>query len=458
MHASFHPPLAKKPVLLRSTARAVTPFGGLVSLLEFFHKIGLGPKLSETMPFSHTSPNSIPPAHTLMAFLCSVVAGASRFAHSEWLRSDKALHSMLGIDRFPGTDTVRNLFLRFTQGTVQAFWRPLWQWLLPMFKAPVEGFSLDLDSTVFQRSGEQEGAAKGYNPSRPGRKTHHPLLAILGEAQCVLHAWLRSGNTGASSGVSNFLTEALALVPKAWKLRCVRADSGFFAQEMLGLLEERSLPYIVVAKLTRTVKRQAAGVKNWKRVDENYEAAEFFAKLQGWDKERRFVVIRERIREQKAAVGRLLLDVPGYTYRVFVTNRDAEAMEVWRDYNKRAVIEQRIEELKAELHADGFCMQSFFATESAFLAVVFTFNLLSLYQKVTTPESAYRQPATLRSAVFLGGAILGRAARKSALLISHAWGGIEKHIHLLERILAWEIPTSPKLGESPLDVPEVFAT
>jgi hypothetical protein len=360
MRAFFHPPLAKKPVLLRSTARAVTPFGGLVSLLEFFHKIGLGPKLTETMPFSHTSPNSIPPAHTLMAFLCSVVAGASRFAHSEWLRSDKALHSMLGIDRFPGTDTVRNLFLRFTQSTVQAFWRPLWQWLLPMFKAPAEGFSLDLDSTVFQRSGEQEGVAKGYNPSRPGRKTHHPLLAILAEAQCVLHAWLRSGNTGASSGVSNFLTEALALLPKAWKLRCVRADSGFFAQEMLGLLEQRNLPYIVVAKLTRTVKRQAAGVKNWSRVDNNYEVAEFFAQLQGWDKERRFVVIRERIREEKAAVGRLLLDVPGYTYRVFVTNRDAEAMEVWRDYNKRATIEQRIEELKAELHADGFCMQSFF--------------------------------------------------------------------------------------------------
>ncbi len=216
----------------------------------------------------------------------------------------------------------------------------------------------------------------------------------------------------------------------------MRADSGFFAQEMLGLLEQRSLPYIVVAKLTRTLKRQAAGVKNLKRVYKHYEVSEFFAKLQGWDKERRIVVIRERTREEKAAVGRLLPDVPGYTYRVFVTNCDAEATEVWRNYNKRAIIEQHIEELKAELHADGFCMQSFFAKESAFLAMVFTFNLLSLYQKVTTPESAYRQPATLRSAVFLSGAILGRAARKSALLISHAWGGIEKHIQLLERILA----------------------
>ena len=132
MRSSFQPPLDKKPVLVRSTARAVTPFGGLVSLVEIFHKIGLGPKLKETTPFSDASLNSILPAHTLMAFLCSVVAGASRFARSDRLRSDKARHSMLGMDRFPSADTVRNLFLRFTQGTVQTFGRPLWQWLLPM--------------------------------------------------------------------------------------------------------------------------------------------------------------------------------------------------------------------------------------------------------------------------------------------------------------------------------------
>jgi hypothetical protein len=34
-------------------------------------------------------------------------------------------------------------------------------------------------------------------------------------------------------------------------------------------------------------------------------------------------------------------------------------------------------ELKDELAADHFCLRSFFATESAFLAVLFSFNLLS---------------------------------------------------------------------------------
>jgi len=105
---------------------------------------------------------------------------------------------------------------------------------LPLFEAPAAGFSLDLDSTVFQRSGHQQGAAD--NPKRPGRKSHHPLLAVLGEAQCVLHAWLRSGNTSASRGVSHFLSEARELVPTHWKIRCVRADSGFFSRELFEFL------------------------------------------------------------------------------------------------------------------------------------------------------------------------------------------------------------------------------
>ena len=72
------------------------------------------------MPFRLGSPNAIPPAHTLLAFFFSAIVGASRFAHTDWLRADKALHSMLGIPRFPGTDTIRNLFSRFTQRSALA--------------------------------------------------------------------------------------------------------------------------------------------------------------------------------------------------------------------------------------------------------------------------------------------------------------------------------------------------
>jgi hypothetical protein len=338
MQATCNPVFPGRQVHLRSTAKPVTPFGGLVSLIEFFHRIGLAGRVSDLMPFRYTSPNAVPPAQTMVAFMISVVVGARRLAHTDWLRADKALHALLGIKRFPGTDTVRNLFKRFGQGQIEAFWRPLWKWLLCLsWPVPAQGFSLDLDSTVFQRSGHQEGARKGYNPARPGRHSHHPLLAFLAEAPLVLHAWLRGGNAGTANGVVSFLSEALALLPDTWKLRTVRADSGFFSDAILSFLEDRRIPYIVVARLTRPLKRKVAGLAGWTSIDGDYAWVRFSLQLHGWSKPRDFFAIRERVRETKAAAGRMLLDVEGYTFRVFATNREGDGVELWRPASKGAI-------------------------------------------------------------------------------------------------------------------------
>jgi hypothetical protein len=130
---------------------------------------------------------------------------------------------------------------------------------------------------------------------------------------------------------------------------------------------------------------------------------------------------------------------------VWVTNRIEGVLELWQDYNGRACVEQRIEELKKDVAADGFCLQAFFSTEAAFLAVLCTFNLLSLYQHLTTPRAPYRQPATLRTQVFLAGAVLGQVGKTVALKLSAAWGGLAKHKPLLEAVLRWPEATSPKL-------------
>ena len=342
---------------------------------------------------------------------------------------------------------MRAFFRRFTQRHIEAFWRPLWRWSLALVIVPPEGFHLDLDSTIFCREGQQEGARKGYNPRRKGRNSHHPLLAVLAEAPFILHGWLRSGNCSSARGAVEFLKEALALAPATLKVRCVRADSGFFADEFLAFLESRALSYVVVARLTSAVKRGCAGLPDsaWTKVDENYCVGEISLQLQGWAVARRFIVVRERVRENKAAVGRLLLEVPGYTYRVFVTNWSDAGAVIWRDYNGRACVEQRIEELKNDLSAGGFCVREFFGTESAFLSVLFAFNLLSLYQRQLAPERAYRQPATLRSQVFVAGAILGLIGKQTALKLSQAWGGLAKHRPLLDAVLQWAPSTPPKL-------------
>src|ERR1039457_462956 len=148
--------------VLEETPKAVSPFGGLASFLSFLGQMGFARPVEQHLPFAEpTSNNAIPLAHSLTAFVMAVVVGAQRFAHCEWLRADQVLHALLGLERFPSDDTIRNFFRRFSPAHIEAFWRPLWRWRLRLVKCPAGGFALDLDSPGFCREGQQEGARKG---------------------------------------------------------------------------------------------------------------------------------------------------------------------------------------------------------------------------------------------------------------------------------------------------------
>lgn len=444
MEHEFYRPGDARKAFLRSTARPVTPFGGLAVLGEFWRQLDLSGVVRSLLPLAYAWPNSLGPANILLAFWLGVAAGARRFAHVNLPRSDVALRELPGWKRWPGEDATRAFFGRFGWKQIDAFFPALNAWLPE--KLGRQEVTLDLDSTVFERYGRHEGAKKGYNPRHPGRPSHHPLVAALAEPAFVLHGWLRSGNTTAGRGVMAFLTEALLLLPEGWRLRCVRAGSGFFDNALLEFLEARGLCYIVVARMTRSIKLHCAGVREWRAPGENYSVGEFRAALQGWKTQRRFIVVRERVRERKQAVGRKLIDVPGYTHRLFVTNRDGTPEELWRDYNQRARIEQRISELKDDLAADSFCRQDFFAMEAAFRSVLILFNLLSVWQHAVRGEKRdYKRPVTLRTEVFLCGAVGGRAGRTDVLHMSRSWGGLEKRKPLIEQSLRWCRSITPRL-------------
>jgi hypothetical protein len=229
----------------------------------------------------------------------------------------------------------------------------------------------------------------------------------------------------------------------------LRADSGFFDDKLLSFLEQRLLLYIVVAKLTPWVKRAAQRVEQMDdlgrrlrrgRVPAETTRVECGAAIRGHS--------RAGARGPRQC-GRKLIDVPGYTFRVFVTSCAALPQEIWREYNHRADMENRIAELKHDLGTDGFCMKQFSATEAAFRAVLLLFNLLSEFQRAAGLP-VYREPDTIRTQILTCGAILGRAGRHLVIHLSQSWGGLKTRIPLLDSILNWQIPTSPKLELVPV--------
>ena len=80
MHMVVSPLFGKAKVKLTQTPRAVTPFGGLASFLSFLQQRGLVQQVQTHLPWQLVSPNAIPLAHTLTAFVIGVITGARRFA------------------------------------------------------------------------------------------------------------------------------------------------------------------------------------------------------------------------------------------------------------------------------------------------------------------------------------------------------------------------------------------
>jgi len=107
---------------------------------------------------------------------------------------------------------------------------------------------VDIDSTVITRYGSQDGVEVGYNPRKPGRGSHHPLITFAAEAKMVIQSWMRTGDSVSSTDIEDFITVLLKTLDKS-KIGLVRADSGFFSEATLGILEKNELKYIVAAKM-----------------------------------------------------------------------------------------------------------------------------------------------------------------------------------------------------------------
>jgi hypothetical protein len=355
--------------------------------------------------------------------MCSWLGGTDwRWApngvdHLTRYRRDPWLPRLLGLPRFPSPDTGWRFFGRFTYSHTTEISEALMRLSLQRLRPTLLGPTLDLDSTVFCRSGDHEGSLIGHNPIKHGRPSHHPLVAWLSERRRLLWATLRAEHAGTANGVREFLGHALTMLPAEHRIGLVRADAGFCVTAFLIALESRDLPSIIVARLTPLVRKlviHRIPEADWQPVTRGIAVADVMATLPAWRVQaRRFICLRQTLAERPAASGRRLLECPGYTYRVFITTVPFAAELVTRMYAGRADCENRIKELKEDLSLDTFCLQSFDATDAAFRTGCVLYNLLMGFRETVLPSCWFeRRLRAVRDLVFLVGADLIPNARR----------------------------------------------
>ncbi len=118
------------------------------------------------------------PIHTIESFWVSVWLGGAKFAHTEHLRFDEVLKKIFNWKRVPSVRTYTRFFRKFNPGLSDKIFHEFNKKFFG--KITVRKFTLDLDSTVITRQGEQEGSLKGYNPRKRDRASQSSADCVCG--------------------------------------------------------------------------------------------------------------------------------------------------------------------------------------------------------------------------------------------------------------------------------------
>ena len=94
------------------------------------------------------------------------------------------------------------------------------------------------------RYGTQEGAARGFNPAKRGRVSHHPLMAFVADTRMIANCWLRPGNSSSANNVQAFLANTLYRL-NGKHVSLLRADSGSSDSAFLDHLDQQEWSRVV---------------------------------------------------------------------------------------------------------------------------------------------------------------------------------------------------------------------
>ncbi len=404
------------------TSKEITPWGGMVFLKQMLQKIGFREVIEANTDLPQSKSNRGYQTSTIIeGFITSIWCGANRFLHTEVTRHDIALGKIFDWKDTPAQDTYKRFFSKFDQITNQKVSDYFYSWIFDNFK--FDNFTLDIDSSVMTRYGEQEGAKKGYNPSKRGRSSHHPLIAFIADVKLVANMWLRSGNTSSANNFLSFLEDTLSKL-KNKTVSLIRLDSGFFQSDILDYLEAKTMDYIIAAKFTHPIQRLIQSSTNWIVLDTGIEICEQTYQSDSWAKSRRIVIVRQRIKDRPQATGKQLRlfseeeIYKNYRYSAYVTTMKLAPAEIWRIYRGRAEAENRIKELKYDFGFDSFNLKDFYATEAALTFAMIAYNLMALFRTFVMQEKTQKTLSTLRYRTFAIGAYFEKVNDKLVLRIA----------------------------------------
>jgi len=328
----------------------LTAYGGLLPVATMLEKLGFQQLVEETLRVNRvTRARSRYPF--VLAMILALYVGFSRLHHLRFLQREPMRVGILKVLCLPPQCTFWRFLASLPLGIAQQLLevqRRMRQRVWEAAHVQLKSVTLDTDTTVHTRFGQQMGARKGYNPQHQGRKSYQPILTFLAETREYVMGELHNGDRPSGVQIARHLESATAALPAGVETVYARADSGFSCWEAVESYEKHGCQFILSARKTARLV-EALKAATWKpapRTDAEGQC-EFRYQPEGWGRAYRFVALRY-VKEESSGPGQVeqyqLFETADYRYRVFVTNMSyAIDLLVWF-YNQRGGAENLIKE------------------------------------------------------------------------------------------------------------------
>lgn len=266
---------------------------------------------------------------------------------------------------------------------------------------------LDLDSTLLDTYGNQEGEGFNYHYQNHG---YHPLVAYDGITGDLLKIQLRDGTDYSSTGVSEFLQPLLDEFGEDYPdiPLLLRADSGFTKPELYEQCETNGISYVIRLKNNGVLLGLAASIEDelmekTKNDKVSYAVAygEFYYQASSWKYPRRVVCKIEK------PTGQFI-----HMFTFIVTNMDADPEQLIRFYCKRGSMENFIKESKNGFDFGAVSSSSKIVNANRLQIHALAYNIFNWFKRLALSASMRKhQIDTIRLKMLKIAAKVVRSAR-----------------------------------------------
>src|SRR5659263_709377 len=272
-------------------AKNLTSNAGIFLLFENAKSNGIFELIENDLVFDNESTNKIKMNH-IKTMLCRHFIGIDKLERLKLLQNDPLIAEY--DIRVKEPETISRYLGNFSYKTTQMFRDINFKVFKKLLsKSQLSAITIDIDSSVINVEGHQEGATKGYNPKKLGNRCYNIQFAFCDELKAYITGFVRSGNTYTANGAAEMIKEIVANIKTDDLEILFRMDSGYFDEDIIATIELLGCKYLVKGKEYPTLASQVTdpsilfvtGV-------EGRETAELVTKLNTWDKDRRFIVSR----------------------------------------------------------------------------------------------------------------------------------------------------------------------